>query len=550
MIGVHVSPEERPIAEEFFQLFKTPWEFAQKECMYDAVVCTEPPAGQLKARLYIIYAAAERAIDEDAKSVRAIPASKTSSLNFSGHRIALSGAFKTFPNSPFRWVLVDGEQPIITAERQGGEKYFYVGYNVFSEAEHLFRRGQKIEDAAAPSLDLHIDILRTIITGAGLSLAEIPPVPFGYTFIASLSHDIDHPLMRNHRFDKTMIGFLYRATIGTIADVFKRRRPVAELWKNLWASATLPFVYLGLLRDPWIGFDKFLEIERGLGATYFVIPVSGDPGRNPHEPVPEVRASSYKLDQIKAPLARIAQAGAELGVHGLNAWLDEKDAKSELDLVAAYSTQTEFGIRMHWLYFDQDSPRKLENAGLRYDSSVGYNETIGYRTGTNQVYRPFGADTLLELPLQIMDTAVFFSGFLNLRREDAMARIEKFIGHAKSQGGVLTINWHDRSLFAERHWGVFYMELIEKLKATHPWFASVSDTVKWFRLRRAAMFRKESAQGVELERSENRSAAFPGLVLRTHRPRPNSWSNTLFDLDNIEVVDQPLNPSMDLNVVV
>ena len=41
---------------------------------------------------------------------------------------------------------------------------------------------------------------------------------------------------------------------------------------------------------------------------------------------------------------------------------------------------------MHWLYFDQNSPKTLENAGANYDSTVGYNETVGYRAGTAQGY--------------------------------------------------------------------------------------------------------------------------------------------------------------------
>ena len=37
---------------------------------------------------------------------------------------------------------------------------------------------------------------------------------------------------------------------------------------------------------------------------------------------------------------------------------------------------------MHWLLHDANTPSVLDEAGYAYDSTVGYNETIGYRAGT------------------------------------------------------------------------------------------------------------------------------------------------------------------------
>ncbi len=48
---------------------------------------------------------------------------------------------------------------------------------------------------------------------------------------------------------------------------------------------------------------------------------------------------------------------------------------------------------------DSATPSILDEAGFSYDSSAGYNETVGYRNGTTQVFRPLGTKTLLELPL-------------------------------------------------------------------------------------------------------------------------------------------------------
>ena len=74
---------------------------------------------------------------------------------------------------------------------------------------------------------------------------------------------------------------------------------------------------------------------------------------------------------------------------------------------------------MHWLLRDANTASALEQAGYAYDPTVGYNETIGYRNGTTQVFRPLGAQTLLELPLHIQDGALFYPQRLDLSEPEA-----------------------------------------------------------------------------------------------------------------------------------
>ena len=115
------------------------------------------------------------------------------------------------------------------------------------------------------------------------------------------------------------------------------------------------------------------------------------------------------------------------------------------------------GLRMHWLYFDpKRSPEILDQAGFDYDSTCGYNETVGFRAGTAQVFRPLGTRHLLELPLLIMDTAMFYPAYMNLTDRAARSVVQQLIQHVQRFGGALTINWHDRSLAAERCWDEFY----------------------------------------------------------------------------------------------
>jgi hypothetical protein len=175
-------------------------------------------------------------------------------------------------------------------------------------------------------------------------------------------------------------------------------------------------------------------------------------------------------------------------LHGIDAWTDADKGTEELDEIRRLTGSTEIGVRIHWLYFGTQSPKILDRIGADYDSTVGYNETVGFRAGTTQVYKPLGVAHLLELPLHIMDTALFYHAYLNLSPNEAKQRIGRLLDAAARFGGVITVNWHDRSVASERGWGEFYADLVSDLKSRGAWLATASETVSWFRRRRKAVF--------------------------------------------------------------
>src|SRR5205814_8142028 len=136
----------------------------------------------------------------------------------------------------------------------------------------------------------------------------------------------------------------------------------------------------------------------------------------------------------------------------------------ELARINGANGESKTGIRIHWLLRDANTPYALERAGYAYDSSFGYNETIGYRAGSSQVFRPLGAETLLELPLHIQDGALFYPQKLGLSETEAWELCQGVIDRTQEHGGIVTVLWHDRSHGPERFWGEFYAKLVEDLK--------------------------------------------------------------------------------------
>ena len=236
------------------------------------------------------------------------------------------------------------------------------------------------------------------------------------------------------------------------------------------------------------------------------------------------RAATYDVTEEIGLLKELMSRGNEIGVHGIDAWHDAEKGREERRRLAETTGKSDFGVRVHWLCFDSASPRVLEEAGFQYDSTWGYNETVGYRAGTSQVFRPEGAKTLLELPLHIQDTALFYSGYLDLGENSAWKVCETLLKNASTYGGVLAILWHTRSLAPERLWGDFYARLLHALRARRVWFATTGQAVKWFRNRRALSFRAHFS-GPRLRlvmECAGRPLGLdnePNLMVRVHMPR-------------------------------
>jgi hypothetical protein len=523
MIGVFADSADHDVVREFFELFKTPWEFFKPDRKYEVLLCAGEFNCDETAKLVLRYSGSKIVFDDQEKLQTRCPRGNTHILSHQGNRIPIYGNCLTFPGIA-NGILVDEESRECAAylDESGDRVVARVGYDLFSEIRTLLTSGQPVGNAGIPALDLHIAFLRDLITGCGVPLVEIPPVPDGYQFTACLTHDVDHPAVRNHKWDHTMFGFLYRATFDSLRKTLSGQMSFRDLFRNWAAAFKLPFVHLGLAKDFWREFDdRYLELEKGLRSTFFVIPFSNMPGNKSSGPAPSIRAARYGAQDIADTIHKLTAAGCEVGLHGIDAWMDSSKGDQELNEIRSLTGTSEVGVRMHWLYYDQQSPVVLEQAAAAYDSTIGYNETVGYRAGTTQAYKPLNANQLLELPLHIMDTALFYPSHLGLSRQQAKSQVGPMLDNAVRLGGALTINWHDRSLAPERLWGEFYSDLIQDLKSRDAWFSTASQATAWFRKRRSAEFETDSSApgSVRAHVAVDQRDNLPALRLRVHTPR-------------------------------
>jgi len=548
MIGVIANGVEHSTIVEFFELFKTPWEFWRPGSRYDVLLCSNSTVPENDARLLLLYGSQQQAF-ERCRGIKTQSVRGHQFLSFRGERMPIYGSCLLF-NSPGNEVVIHERTKSAAAVSVASEDHMVVrlGFDLFQEVRYLLTQGQPAEFASIPTLDLHISLLRELIVRCEVPLVEILPMPTGYRFIVCLTHDVDHPRVRYHMCDHTMFGFLYRALIGSVIDFCRGRRSLRQVVTNWKAAFSLPLVFAGLAKDFWNQLDRYLALEKGLASTFFVIPTKGDAGVDSEGRTKRKRASRYALTDIADDLKKLLSANREISVHGIDAWRDSAKGCDEREHIQEITGAAETGIRMHWLYFDSQAPSTLEKAGFSYDSTVGYNEAIGYRAGTAQVFKHPNVDRLLELPLHIMDTALFYPSYMNLSEDEARTAMLSLIKNVTRFGGVLTINWHDRSLGPERLWADAYVTLLGDLRAQTPWFATASQTVSWFRRRRTASFVRIAHDGnsVRVRTATDPAAAdLPALTLRVYNSASSSHKlgskeNALFEDFTIDGSDEVL----------
>src|SRR3981081_1455899 len=98
MIGVIADPLDKDVVREFFELFKTPWEFYRPGRQYEVLLCTQDGHFDGTAGLVIFYASRKLRC-EDEQNIRIdFRRSGSCILSYQGNRIPIYGDSITFPD--------------------------------------------------------------------------------------------------------------------------------------------------------------------------------------------------------------------------------------------------------------------------------------------------------------------------------------------------------------------------------------------------------------------------------------------------------------------
>ena len=311
---------------------------------------------------------------------------------------------------------------------------------------------------------------------------EKPKWPDNKPYAVCITHDIDVISLQSN------------------IDNFRRIKHVMKTWSQQNSKQNLIIVFESLEniansmfsnQDPYHRIEDWLKVEQEVDArsTFFFAP----------EHVLKSHYSDcwYKYDDklrfegenitVAELMRELNRRGCEIGLHpswySYNSVDEMKYQKEQIEKVLDCEIVS---VRQHFLHFDNRmTPSVQEAAGFKYDSTLGFNDNIGFRRGTSYAYPLYNIENsktlpVWEIPLIVQDGAMFHSKKgMQLDKVKALEYIQMIAEKVKEVGGILTLLWHPHLIIDEISWNTF-QEGLKMLQKDDPWFASVREIGDWW----------------------------------------------------------------------
>ncbi len=137
--------------------------------------------------------------------------------------------------------------------------------------------------------------------------------------------------------------------------------------------------------------------------------------------------------------------GYEIGIHpSFNGYLKKALFKKEKEALEDLIGHSVHATRQHFLRWKfPETPRIIEEFGLKTDSTIGFSDRIGFRCGTGFAYRLYDfekehAFEFLEIPMVVMDVGLMRDSFF----KDDNSYLDLFLSE-NSQNTLVTFNFHN-----------------------------------------------------------------------------------------------------------
>src|SRR5262249_31951617 len=152
MIGVLHKPGQTKVVEEFFELFKTPWEVCRPGQRYDVVISTVDSLPDIETGLLLSYGATSKS-DDAASGIELETSRPSGTIQYRGTSVPIFDCLTTFkPTGGWSGAVADGAGAIAGVRRRSSDQLVLrLGYDLFREAELLLSSGQPVERAEVPT---------------------------------------------------------------------------------------------------------------------------------------------------------------------------------------------------------------------------------------------------------------------------------------------------------------------------------------------------------------------------------------------------------------
>lgn len=331
-------------------------------------------------------------------------------------------------------------------------------------------------------------LYRPVVDESYLAEGGRKPVwPEGKPFAVCLTHDVD--VVSSLSFRQTA-----RKRIENIKSRNTRLKKVRGL-AGLGLDRVRALKNVGT-EDPLHCYERWLQVEKEVGArsTFFLWPGWKAVKKHHHTDCAYDMQDPVVFDGQKCSVAEmireIDRRGWEIGLHP--SWYSFDDAdemKRQKESLESALGHEVVSVRQHYLHYDiRITPKVQAKAGFKYDSTLGFNDNVGFRFGTCHPWHLYdlGKETglpIMEIPLIIQDGAMFNpSKGMRLDEETAFQYVEHIAKAVEKVGGVLTLLWHPNYIRNPVCWDL-YRRTIRYLQQKNTWFCSVREAGEHWKMK-------------------------------------------------------------------
>ena len=195
----------------------------------------------------------------------------------------------------------------------------------------------------------------------------------------------------------------------------------------------------------YYNIPKYMNIEEkyGIRSTYFF--------RTIYE--------NGLLIDYEDDVKQLGKGGWEIGLHLDPSSIDSVDKITLEKNTLEHLCKTKMmGNRVHYLGFNKDLPKKLQQCGFVYDSTFRISKDL---IDENEIGF-FKYDQLIEFPLTLMDAYLFT--YMKIEEDKIIDIFERTLNLCRKINpdfNVMTVNWHDNVL--QMKGGRTYEKIVEFL---------------------------------------------------------------------------------------
>lgn len=329
------------------------------------------------------------------------------------------------------FLLSRWEEYVITEKNENGN----------FPSEESFLQRNKIQHR--PIVNEYVELLWNMLVHLGLKENRRP-----LKYTVKLTHDIDLIARYDNstKYIKALAG-----------DLILRKNP------GLWLKTTSDYFKIKNeeINDPYDTFDFLMDVseQNGLTSHFYFIPG-----------LPSETDFRYHINdkRVIRAIDKIKERNHKIGIHpSFSSFKNKEQLDIEIARLEKHHSPITEG-RQHYLKFSNpETWQDWEDTGLKYDSTIGYENRLGFRAGVCYEYPVFNILSrkklnLIEQPLIFMESAVYDRRNIS---EVFTSELQSLVQTVKKYNGNFVFLWHNSNIntYEWRKAGANYPEIVKSL---------------------------------------------------------------------------------------